>query len=54
MTDKEARDSAEYCPICGGHGWVCERHPDRPYESGSARDCDCGAPGMPCECNGLK
>jgi hypothetical protein len=42
------------CPICGGHGWVCERHPDRPYESGSARDCDCGAPGMPCQCEGLK
>lgn len=27
--------------------WVCEEHPDRPWESGNPEDCQCGAPGMP-------
>lgn len=36
----------EWCVICGGEGWVCERHPHRPWPEG----CDCSA-GMPCECN---
>ena len=34
--------------ICCGIGWVCERHPYRPfdYELG----CAC-SDGMPCKCN---
>jgi hypothetical protein len=38
------------CPHCEGWGWVCENHPDLPWESGSARDCGCGGAGMPCRC----
>lgn len=39
------------CPICEDKLWVCEEHPYRPWESGSDRDCDCGAAGKPCVCN---
>ncbi|MGC2779994.1 MAG: hypothetical protein WA418_30580 [Bradyrhizobium sp.] len=40
-----------FCLRCDGTGWVCESHPDRPWE-GSARACACGAPGEPCPvCN---
>ena len=42
---------APYCSRCGGHGYVCETHPDRPWEGMVAitdGGCDCGAPGMPC------
>jgi len=37
------------CLNCGGEGWVCENHADRPWDGTSNRDdaCDCGA-GMPC------
>ena len=35
------------CARCDDTGWVCETHDDRPW-----RDCDCGAPRMPCpDCN---
>lgn len=38
----------ETCPNCGGEGWVCENHPDRPWPSG----CQCGGAGEPCRfCN---
>ncbi|OPH83855.1 hypothetical protein B2M20_04930 [Nitrobacter vulgaris] len=36
------------CPICRGIGWVCERHPDRPYDDEAG--CACGY-GAPCRCN---
>ena len=36
------------CPICFGIGWVCENHPDKPWDK--ELGCECGA-GVPCECN---
>lgn len=38
--------SEEKPQLCGGEGWVCERHPNLPFE----HDC-CGGAGMPCVCN---
>jgi hypothetical protein len=38
----------ENCPVCHGIGWVCERHPDRPYDD--EKGCACGY-GAPCACN---
>jgi hypothetical protein len=42
--------SAEFKSVCGrctDTGWVCEAHPERPWEL-----CDCGGTGMPCPlCN---
>jgi hypothetical protein len=37
------------CRNCGGDAWVCENHPDRPWDgtSGSDDACGCGA-GAPC------
>jgi len=44
MTDKPP------CKSCGDTGWVCENHPDQPWED-APNSCHCGA-GMPCnECN---
>jgi len=37
------------CEICKGVLWVCESHPDKPWDD-SANGCECG-PGMPCICN---
>ena len=38
------------CPLCEDCGWVCENHPDRPWEGKDA--CTCGGAGMPCPwCN---
>ena len=34
------------CDNCESTGWVCERHPRRPWRG--PRSCDCGAAGMPC------
>lgn len=44
-----------HCLICGGQGWVCENHPERPWAgvSTAANACECG-PGMPCACTGLQ
>lgn len=42
------------CPICGGEGWVCENHPDKPWETGTKYDCQCGGAGMPCRCTNLQ
>lgn len=36
------------CPICCGIGWVCENHPNKPFDDEFG--CICGE-GMPCECN---
>jgi hypothetical protein len=43
------------CSNCEGSGWVCEDHPDRPWEGTSApgEGCDCGA-GSPCPCCNLR
>jgi hypothetical protein len=39
------------CRRCDETGWVCEDHPDRPFED-LPRACGCGAAGEPCsECN---
>lgn len=36
------------CPKCGGERWVCEEHPEKPWNDDG---CMCGA-GMPCAaCN---
>jgi hypothetical protein len=45
------RDKLEHtCPNCDGTGWVCEEHPDQPWEGLHA--CSCGAAGAPCpHCN---
>lgn len=38
------------CLLCEGTGWVCEAHPDQPWEGLHA--CRCGAAGAPCpHCN---
>ena len=38
------------CLLCDGCGWVCENHPDKPWEGEHA--CPCGGAGMPCRnCN---
>jgi hypothetical protein len=36
------------CPICFGIGWVCENHPDKPWDKELGRECGAG---VPCECN---
>jgi hypothetical protein len=33
------------CPICRGIGWVCENHPEKPWDL--ELGCVCGA-GAPC------
>ncbi|MEH2589815.1 hypothetical protein [Bradyrhizobium sp. AZCC 1721] len=38
------------CLLCEGSGWVCENHPDQPWEGEHA--CGCGRAGAPCPtCN---
>jgi hypothetical protein len=34
------------CLVWEGCGWVCESHPERPWEGEHA--CTCGGAGMPC------
>jgi hypothetical protein len=41
MTDRN-------CRVCFGLGWVCENHPEEPWDKDLG--CACGA-GIPCECN---
>jgi hypothetical protein len=38
------------CNICDDKGWVCENHPDKPWDGTSDREdaCSCGGAGMPC------
>ena len=38
------------CEVCGGARWVCEDHPDKPWDGASDREdaCHCGGAGMPC------
>lgn len=35
------------CRVCDNTGWVCENHPDRPWDTLREDSCTCGA-GMPC------
>jgi hypothetical protein len=38
------------CGLCEDTGWVCENHPEEPWDGDHA--CGCGAAGMPCvRCN---
>jgi hypothetical protein len=38
------------CILCEDTGWVCENHPDTPWDGEYA--CTCGGAGMPCpQCN---
>ena len=38
------------CAVCDDCGWVCENHPDRPFQG--ERACTCGGAGAPCpRCN---
>jgi hypothetical protein len=38
------------CARCEDSGWVCENHPQRPWQGEHA--CECGGAGMPCpRCN---
>ena len=38
------------CLVCESTGWVCETHPDQPWDGPHA--CNCGAAGAPCPvCN---
>jgi len=37
------------CKICEGFGWVCENHPNLPFDHGDG----CGGAGDPCICNHL-
>lgn len=38
------------CKTCDDVGWVCEAHPDLPWDG--PRACPCGAAGAPCpHCN---
>jgi hypothetical protein len=36
------------CTNCQDEGWVCEKHPNKPWRGG--KGC-CGGAGMPCVCN---
>jgi hypothetical protein len=39
------------CGTCHDTRWVCEAHPDRPWNDHPSA-CRCGEPGMPCpDCN---
>lgn len=40
------------CDICKGAEWVCENHPDSPWDGTDATEC-CGGAGMPCVCNSM-
>jgi len=41
------------CKTCDDTEWVCENHPDRPWDRRNPRGCECGA-GAPCrDCNPL-
>jgi hypothetical protein len=43
-------DRTPNCFRCDDCGWVCEAHPERPWQGPLA--CECGAPGAPCpDCN---
>lgn len=45
MTDTPAK-----CIQCDDQGWVCESHPEQPWEgmSSAPNACACGGAGEPC------
>lgn len=47
ISDIDASDPE--CLLCEGTGWVCEDHPEVPWDEGAC----CGGAGMPCCCNPL-
>lgn len=53
LPDLIATSTDADCPRCHGSGLVCEEHPDRPWDAGSAEDCQCGGAGQPCACTGM-
>lgn len=38
------------CTICGGGGWMCEEHPDKPFQHWLDASA-CPGLGVPCRCN---
>jgi hypothetical protein len=51
MTAKTIKDRIDACQVCCGIGWVCESHPDKPWDKDLPNGCECNA-GMPCQaCN---
>lgn len=38
------------CPLCNDSGWVCEEHPNHPFEH-TILWIECRGAGMPCKCN---
>jgi hypothetical protein len=42
--DKEDKGGGMKCLVCEDTGWVCENHPDQPWEGPHA--CQCGGAGM--------
>jgi len=50
MTENARLELAVPCTKCDGCFWVCESHPDRPWDGNKA--CGCGGAGEPCpQCN---
>jgi hypothetical protein len=44
----------EPCPTCRGHQWVCENHPNQPWDVDADGASCCGGAGAPCRgCNPL-
>ena len=35
------------CPDCAGSGWLCEEHPNLPWD----HDEECDGAGIACDCN---
>ena len=46
---EEVQSPPVVCANCDGQLWVCENHPEVPWD-GSTDRC-CGGAGMPCSCN---
>ena len=43
------KEEASECDVCEGEGWVCEHHPEEPWDEAHLKSCgDC----LPCKCNG--
>ncbi len=36
------------CSYCAGSGYVCENHPQLPWDGVVEDGCHCGGAGMPC------
>jgi len=50
LTRRRWNSTLMKCSVCEDSGWVCETHPDKPWEGEHA--CRCDGAGMPCpKCN---